>query len=126
MSERTIAERIQQRRLQMLIHSYLYYELDTNIITDEQWSKWARELASLQNTYPEIAEVVYYADLFKDWDGSTGAHLIYNEPTIRKAKYLLEHRNEAPNKMVLKQAGKASSEVSERKTNSKQRSKRLF
>ncbi len=126
MNERTIAERIQQRRLQILVHSYLYYELDTNIISDEQWSKWARELASLQNTYPEIAEVVYYADLFKDWDGSTGTHLVYDAPTIRKAKYLLEHKNETPNKMVFKQAGKTSGKTVERKTNSKQRGKRLF
>ena len=50
-----IAELILQRRLQMLVHSYIYYELNDNIISDNTWSKWAVELADLQNKYPEIA-----------------------------------------------------------------------
>lgn len=126
-----VAAKIKQRRLQMLVHSYLYYEFDTNIITDGVWSKWAKELADLQNKYPEIAKEVRYADLFKDWDGSTGAHLVYDEATIAKAKYLLEHKDETPNKMVQRQTRKESGEDSKRKTNIEQRSnsvsqRRLF
>lgn len=34
-----IAELILQRRLQMLVHSYIYYELNDNIISDSTWSK---------------------------------------------------------------------------------------
>ena len=57
----------------MLVHSYIYYELNENIVSDAQWSKWAVELAELQKKYPkESAEVEYYED-FKDWDGSSGA-----------------------------------------------------
>lgn len=40
----------------MLVHSYIYYELDTNIVSDHQWSEWATELANLQNKYPDISK----------------------------------------------------------------------
>ena len=85
-----IASKIKQRRLQMLIHSYLYYELNTNIVSDATWMKWARELAELQNKYPEISDVVEYSSDFKDWDGSTGAFLpLQNNWVISKANTLL-------------------------------------
>ena len=85
-----IASKIKQRRLQMLIHSYLYYELNTNIVSDATWMKWAQELAELQNKYPEISEVVEYSSDFKDWDGSTGAFLpLQNNWVISKANTLL-------------------------------------
>lgn len=64
-----IAELILQRRLQMLVHSYIYYELNDNIISDNTWSKWAVELADLQNKYPEIAETVEWSEAFTNWDG---------------------------------------------------------
>lgn len=50
--ELKVAELIQRRRLQMLVHSYIYYELDTNIIDDSTWSKWAVELRDLQKKLP--------------------------------------------------------------------------
>lgn len=86
-----IAERIQQRRYQLLIHSCIYYELNNNLITDKQWDIWARELRDLQNKYPDISSrVVLYED-FKDWDASTGAFLksIKAEWVVRRAKQLL-------------------------------------
>ena len=70
-----IAEKIQQRRYQMLIHSCLYYHLNNNIISDKQWDSWARELRDLQNQYPEISEQVRLYEYFSDWDASTGAFL---------------------------------------------------
>ena len=85
-----IAEKIQQRRLQMLVHSCIYYEMDQNIISDKKWDEWARELKKLQEDYPEISRrVMWYAE-FIDWDASTGAFLpLKDEWVIRKAKQLL-------------------------------------
>jgi hypothetical protein len=81
--ELKIAEKIQRRRYQMLVHSYIYYEMNENIISDSQWSKWAVELAELQAKYPNIAKQVIYADDFEGWDGSSGAFLTYaNKPNI--------------------------------------------
>lgn len=85
-----IAELIQQRRLQMLVHSCLYYELDTNLISDKTWSDWAKELAQLQVVYPEISSKVIWADAFKDWDGTTGAFLpLRDEWVMQKAHDLI-------------------------------------
>lgn len=85
-----IAELILRRRLQMLVHSYIYYEKDDNIVSDQQWSKWAVELAQLQKKYPDIAEQVEWADAFEDWDASTGAFLPLKHPTVvRIGNYLL-------------------------------------
>lgn len=77
--ELKIAEKIQQRRYQLLVHSYIYYEMDKNVVSDNQWSKWAVELAELQDKYPELAKNVVYADDFEGWDGSTGAFLDFND-----------------------------------------------
>ena len=85
-----IAEKIQQRRLQLLIHSCIYYELDQNFITDKKWDEWARELVKLQKDNPEISEKVIWYDAFKDWDASTGAFLpLKDKWIINKAKNLL-------------------------------------
>lgn len=77
--ELKIAEKIQRRRYQMLVHSYIYYEMNENIISDSQWSAWAMELVDLQHKYPGIAEKVIYAEDFADWDGSSGAFLDYTD-----------------------------------------------
>jgi hypothetical protein len=82
---------ILRRRLQVLVHSCIYYELNENIVADSTWSAWAEELAELQKQYPKIADRVDYAKEFKDFDGSTGFHLPTRNPEIMaKAKYLLK------------------------------------
>lgn len=86
----TIDEKIKQRRLQLLIHSYIYYELDKNIIPDYKWDKWAKELVELQAKYPQIAKKVIYFNEFKDWSGSTGAFLKFDNWVKNKAEYLLK------------------------------------
>lgn len=87
-----ISAKIKQRRLQMLVHSYIYYELDDSLISDAQWTKWAIELRDLQAEYPEIARKVKYSRMFEDWDASTGYHLVFDEWTRNKAAYLLAAR----------------------------------
>ena len=85
----TIEEKIKQRRLQMLVHSYIYYELDKNIVDDATWSRWAMELVKLQKENPIASKKVIYYEQFKDWDGSTGAFLQYDKSIKEKANYLL-------------------------------------
>lgn len=88
--DRRIIEKIQQRRRQMLVHSYLYYEENVNIVSDATWSRWAKELAQLQKDYPkESAEAEEY-EQFKDWDGSSGAFLNFGENIKSVAKILLD------------------------------------
>ena len=46
--EAEIYELIQQRRLQLLVHSRIYYVLNNNIISDKQFDDFAKELVQLQ------------------------------------------------------------------------------
>lgn len=79
----------------MLVHSYIYYELNQNIVSDHKWAQWAKELAQLQKDYPkESAEVEEY-EQFKDWDGSSGAFLKFGENIKTVAKILLELKSES-------------------------------
>jgi hypothetical protein len=96
--ELEIAEKIQRKRYQMLVHSYIYYEMNENIISDSQWSAWAMELVDLQKQYPEIAGRVPYAKDFEGWDGSSGAFLTYyDKPNIiNTANRLLRDRDKKP------------------------------
>ena len=99
--ELKIAEKIQQRRYQMLVHSYIYYELNENLVSDSQWSTWAMELVDLQSKYPDIAERVIYAKDFADWDGSSGAFLTYkNKPNIVVTANLLLKKKQGKPKVA--------------------------
>lgn len=82
--ELEIAEKIQQRRYQLLIHSCIYYHLNRNIISDRQWDEWARELRDIQNENPEISKQVTLYEYFSDWDASTGAFLPITEDWVVK------------------------------------------
>lgn len=74
----------------MLVHSCMYYEMNTSIISDELWDRWARELVQLQKDYPEESRQVIWYEAFKDWDASTGAFLpLKDEWVVKKAKQLL-------------------------------------
>lgn len=85
-----IAELIQRRRRQILVHSVLYYKMDQSIILDWQWSAWAKELQELQTNYPDIASEVWGAEAFEDFDGSSGFDLPLDNPWAKhKAGYLL-------------------------------------
>lgn len=80
--ELSIAEKIQQRRYQLLIHSCIYYHLDKNVITDAKWDAWAVELQNLQSSYPEISKQVALYEYFQDWDASTGTFLPITLPWV--------------------------------------------
>lgn len=96
-----IMDKIQQRRLQMLVHSRIYYKLNNNIISDKQFDEWARELVELQKDYPEESKNVIWYEAFKDWDASTGAFLPLDDPwVIRKANQVLIWENKSSSVQV--------------------------
>ena len=99
----------------MLVHSYIYYELDQNIISDGTWSRWAVELVKLQEQYPDIAAEVEFADEFKDWDGSSGAFLIFPDFVSTVAKKLLELEQKKKPVVIDKPVKKPAKVVASRK-----------
>ena len=86
----TVAERIRQRRAQMLVHSYIYYALDNSIVSDDTWQAWANELRDLQAAYGW--QIGYYDEAFRDWIGATGHDLPRDEWVQNKARRLLQYR----------------------------------
>ena len=76
----------------MVIHSAIYYVLNDNIISDNEWATRAKELVKLQEEYPEVASQVIYADECKDFDGSTGFNLPQDDKVMAKANFLLTLR----------------------------------
>ena len=88
--EAKIYELIQQRRLQLLVHSRIYYVLNNNIISDKQFDEFAKELVKLQKDYPQLSKDVIFYDAFKNWDGTTGFDLPLEDPwVVQKANQLL-------------------------------------
>lgn len=61
----------------ILIHSYLYYELNTNIWTDKHYDEVSKQLTIMQNNYSKgwIKKKTQYGYVFYDFDGSTGFDL---------------------------------------------------
>lgn len=97
--ELEIAELIQQRRLQILVHSCIYYELNKNLVSDATWDKWAKELVQLQAQHPMIAKEVIWAKEFMGFDGSTGFDLpIRDEWVMMKARQLVGGKKEEKKK----------------------------
>ena len=82
----TLDEKIKQRRIQMLIHSYLYYVADNPIIDDDTWQRWADELTELQKQKMTIG---FYDEAFADWSGATGMHLPTDGWVSAKAEKML-------------------------------------
>ena len=89
----TTTELIKRRRAQMLIHSCLYYTLDSSVIDDHTWQKWANELASLQELHKE--PIGFYDEAFANWNGDTGALLPLRDSwVLSKAQHILRYHNE--------------------------------
>lgn len=66
MNRKDVAELLNRRRRQILVHSIIYYKMDDNLISDSAWSAWATELEELQKKYPDIAaKVPYEGGLFE-------------------------------------------------------------
>ena len=98
-SNEEIKELITRRRRQLTVHSFLYYQLNENIIPDYTFDLWSKELVELQVTYPDIANEAPYASEFKEFDGSTGYDLPYNYPEFQKVAFhlLAHHRKQKKN-----------------------------
>jgi hypothetical protein len=81
---------IRRRRIQMLVHSHIYYRMNNNLLNDKQFDNWAYNLRDLQKLYPEES---LSCDLYKEfvgWDGTTGFHLPYYSWVDGIASYLIE------------------------------------
>jgi hypothetical protein len=81
---------IKQRRRQLTVHSFGYYRMSDNIVSDHTFDRWCNELVELQTKYPDIAEQVELHEYFKDFDGSTGYDLPTHLPWVSSVWFKLK------------------------------------
>lgn len=63
----------------ILVHSYIYYELDSNVLSDKEYDTMARELAKLREEHPDLWKKSYYYKQFGDeYNGATGFTLFHD------------------------------------------------
>ena len=89
MSDSELLELMNRRQRQILVHSFLYYQLNENIISDSDFDLWSKELYELMKNYPEIAKKSAYSEGFGKFDGSSGFDLPYNVPEVQSKGYQL-------------------------------------
>ena len=53
--ELDIMAEIKRLRLCVLVHSVIYYRLNTSIISDFQYDKFSKKLKALQDQYPKLS-----------------------------------------------------------------------
>lgn len=89
--DQDIIDLIKRTRLQLLVHSYIYYRLNENVISDYQFDMLSKRLVDLQEANPELSKEVEWAEAFEDWDGSTGFNLPLGDSWVQnKGNYILK------------------------------------
>ena len=81
-------ELIKRRRLQLIVHSAIYYEFNDNIISDHQYDDWTEELVKLHKENPNYSD--RFDQYFKDWNGETGFHFPKDEEIMTRAGRVME------------------------------------
>lgn len=84
-----LIELINRRERQLLVHSFLYYQLNESIISDYTFDQWSKELVELKEKHPEEFKQSVYAKEFEDFDGSSGFDLPYSYPDVQNTGYML-------------------------------------
>lgn len=63
----------------IILHSYIYYELDNNYISDMEYDKKSKELVRYKNEYPDLwKNSMYYKQFGNDYNGATGFTLYHD------------------------------------------------
>ena len=63
----------------IILHSYIYYELNSNVISDKQYDEKSKELVKYKNEYPELwKSSMYYKQFGDDYNGATGFTLYHD------------------------------------------------
>lgn len=70
-----VTEKIQLLQRSILVNSFAYYELDSNLLSDFQYDNNAKQLAEFKRDYPDEFKRSRYFEYFKDYcSEDDGAH----------------------------------------------------
>lgn len=59
----------------LLVHSIIYYELDSNLVSDRVYDGNCKQLVKLKNKYPDEFKESKLNYVYYDFDGTTGFDL---------------------------------------------------
>lgn len=71
----TDKEKIELLQRAVLVHSFMYYELDQSVLPDWKYDGNSKQLVELIKAFPEAFRQSRYYKYFHDFNGSTGYHL---------------------------------------------------
>ena len=72
----------------IIVHSYIYYEMDENLISDRDYDAAAKKLVQLKTDYPLLwINSEYHKQFGDDYNGSTGFTL-YHELSDRQKEII--------------------------------------
>lgn len=69
-------EKISFRERQILLHSFIYYHADSNVISDKQYDSLSYGLEKMIKEHPQEFKESEYYHIFYDWTPATGFDLI--------------------------------------------------
>lgn len=86
----TVQEEIKRLRLNVILHSCIYYEMNENIWDDITFDLKCKHLVDLLAKHPKV-----YSDrfdkYFEGWDGSSGFHFPHRDPWVHgKAEMMVK------------------------------------
>lgn len=75
----TTQEYIDYLQRYIIVHSYVYYELSDNYISDREYDLKSKMLTALKNEYPDLWKNSMYHKQFRDdYNGATGFTLYHD------------------------------------------------
>ena len=83
----TDKEKIQLLQRSILVDSYVYYELNENLLADSNYDTNTRQLLALKKANPEAWQKSGYRRYFENFESGTGFDLMYK---VRKNKNLFQ------------------------------------
>lgn len=93
----TIQDIIDNLQRKIMLHSYIYYELDDSVVSDSDYDFIAHTLVKYKNDYPELwKNSKYYAQFGDEYNGSTGFDLYSKLDDDQKKiiQYIAKFRHE--------------------------------
>lgn len=85
-------EELNLKQKLFITHTYIYYELDDNIISDYEYDRQALELEEAKASSLEWKHTTYY-ELFKGWTSATGISLINKNDKGNYEFFMRQARN---------------------------------
>lgn len=63
----------------IIVHSYIYYELNRSVISDAEYDRRAKNLVKIKEKYPDLwKNSEYYLQFGDDYNGATGFSLYHD------------------------------------------------